>query len=105
MIKVTAIEKGYYGRQIRLPGEVFGIASAEDFSEAWMKTDDPLDHDGDGKKGGAKKPTAAERIKLATELSGRTDIKTAKEADEIIAAAGGADDTPADDAKEADGDI
>lgn len=101
MIKVTAIEKGYYGNKVRVPGEVFGITDPSHFSKEWMVTDDPivhakldpLDHDDDGKKGGAKKAPAVERIKLASELSGRTDIKTAKEADEIIAAAGG-DDAP-----------
>jgi len=96
-MQVRAIETGYFNSKRRDPGEEFAIEHRSQFSRKWMEpigwdpTVDPLDHDADGKKGGTKKAPAAERIKLASELSGRTDIKTAKEADEIIAAAGGDD--------------
>lgn len=40
MFKVTAVANGYYGGKIRVPGEVFGIAEPEDFSIAWMDTDE-----------------------------------------------------------------
>lgn len=69
-LKVTAIEKGYYGSKLRVPGEVFGIEAAGDFSAVWMASDepglknrDPLDHDGDGRKGGAKKPAPSAAVK------------------------------------------
>lgn len=96
-MKVRATQRGYYGGMIREEGAKFSLAQPEDFSKSWMEKTgaaDPLDHDGDGKKGGslpAGKPTAAERIALAKELTGRDDIKTAKEADAILAAAGDPD--------------
>lgn len=96
-MKVRATQRGYYGGMIREGGDVFALARPEDFGKSWMEqagAADPLDHDGDGKKGGslpAGKPTAADRIAQAKELTGRDDIKTAKEADAILAAAGGPD--------------
>lgn len=35
-MQVRAITKGYYGSKVREPGEVFGLAAAEDFSKEWM---------------------------------------------------------------------
>lgn len=89
---VRATLRGYYGGKVREPGDRFEIKSAAEFSKSWMEkaAPDPLDHDGDGKKGGSLpsgKPKAAERIAMARELTGRDDITTAKEADEILAAA------------------
>lgn len=40
MIEVVAISNGYYGGKVRVPGERFGINSADDFSIEWMKSDD-----------------------------------------------------------------
>lgn len=97
-MKVCATRRGYYGGKVREEGEKFSLAKREDFG-SWMEkvgAADPLDHDDDGKKGGSlpsSKPTAADRIAQAKELTGRDDIKTAKEADAILAAAG--DPTPA----------
>lgn len=96
-MKVRATQRGYYGGMIREEGAKFSLAQPEDFSRSWMEkagAADPLDHDDDGKKGGSLpsgKPTAADRIAQAKELTGRDDIKTAKEADAILAAAGGPD--------------
>lgn len=109
MIKVTATANGYYGFKHRVPGEEFGIAKAEDFSENWMVSDDPKL--GKKSKGDAPEQTrrvntggtdgvvgvelpasgaklsAKERIALAQQISGRTDDIAAKDADAIIAAA------------------
>ncbi len=35
-MRVTATEKGFYGGEIKKPGEEFSLASADDFSERWM---------------------------------------------------------------------
>jgi len=118
MFKVTAIANGYYGQKIRVPGEEFGINSADDFSENWMVSDDPKlkkKSKGEAPEGadtrrvntggtdgvvGAEIPkagaklSAAERVAAARALTGRDDITTAKEADTILAAAavtGGSD--------------
>lgn len=93
MPKVQATQRGYFGNIIREPGDVFEVPA--DAMGSWMETIDPLDHDGDGKKGGSLpsgKPKAADRIAIARDLTGRDDITTAKEADAIIEAAGGSDD-------------
>jgi hypothetical protein len=93
-MKVIATRRGFYGGKVREEGEKFSIAKREDLG-SWMDkvgAADPLDHDEDGKKGGSVpsgKPSAAERIAQAKELTGRDDIKTAKEADAILAAAAG----------------
>lgn len=103
-MKVTATQRGYYGSMIREAGDVFALSAPDDFSGVWMEKvgkPDPLDHDSDGKKGGSLpsgKLKAAERIAMAKELTGRDDITTAKEADELLASAGqpAAADAPAD---------
>jgi len=55
-MKVRAIETGYFGAKRRDPGEEFSLASAGEFAASWMQPVgwDPLDHDGDGRKGGSK---------------------------------------------------
>lgn len=93
-MEVRALARGYYGGMIRDVGDVFAIAAGAELG-SWMEPVHPLDHDGDGKKGGSLpsgKPKAADRIAMARELTGRDDITTAKEADAILDAAGGADD-------------
>lgn len=56
-MQVRAIETGYIGSKRRDPGEEFEIESRSLFSPKWMEPigwkADPLDHDGDGKNGGA----------------------------------------------------
>lgn len=119
MFEVTAIANGYYGQKIRVPGEKFGINSPDDFSENWMVSDDPklkkkskgdapdtgpetrrVNTGGTDGVVGAEVPkagqklSAPERIAAAKALTGRDDITTAKEADQILAAAqatGGSD--------------
>lgn len=111
MIEVTAIANGYYGQKVRIVGEKFGIDKPEDFSENWMVSDDPkvkkaskaeapaapdtrrVNTGGTDGVVGAEIPkagaklSAPERVAAARSLTGRDDIKTAKEADEILAAA------------------
>lgn len=58
-MRVIATQKGYYGNVVREPGDVFTLADEAAFSEVWMEAvdedkTDPLDHDGDGRKGGSK---------------------------------------------------
>ena len=55
-MRVTATQKGYYGNVVREPGDVFRLADEDHFSATWMAADEPhpLDHDGDGHKGGSK---------------------------------------------------
>ncbi len=62
-MRVRATQKGYYGRMLRDIGDEFVLADPEsDFAEVWMEDisgaeRDPLDHDGNGRKGGsAPKP-------------------------------------------------
>lgn len=55
-MRVVATQKGYYGNVVREPGDVFTLADEDHFSTAWMDEAPahPLDHDGDGRKGGSK---------------------------------------------------
>ena len=57
-MRVTATQKGYYGNVVREPGDVFTLADEAAFTASWMEAvyaqPDPLDHDGDGRKGGSK---------------------------------------------------
>jgi len=62
-MKVRAIKTGYYAGKRRDPDTTdaeFILTDARHFSKNWMAPigwtpgGDPLDHDGDGKKGGAK---------------------------------------------------
>lgn len=56
-MRVVATQKGYYGNVVREAGDVFTLADEDHFSTAWMaeaKPQDPLDHDGDCRKGGSK---------------------------------------------------
>lgn len=53
-MRVRATERGYYGSQIREAGDVFEISDPSHFGTTWMqRVRDPLDHDGDGKRGGS----------------------------------------------------
>jgi hypothetical protein len=56
-MQVIATQKGYYGSKVREAGERFTL-SDEAHLGSWMKAvepaADPLDHDGDGRKGGSK---------------------------------------------------
>ena len=146
-MQVRATKVGYYGDQVRKPDDEFGLRERKDFSKSWMKAlgwdpdADPLDHDGDGTKGGVKTTatglaaltvaglreyaskanppidlgdartkadilaaielaeeaaksqanelTPDQKIAKAKELSGRDDITTVEQADEILSAAGG----------------
>lgn len=96
-MQVKAIEVGYYGGKLREPGEFFTLKKATDFSKVWMVKPDGTPFEGDDHvTGGDVKPddepkktgkkTAAERIALAAELTGRDDIQTGVEADQILAA-------------------
>jgi hypothetical protein len=60
-MRVTATQKGYYGNVVRDVGDEFVLAEKSAFSDAWMRAIDPLDHDGDGRKGGSKPRRAQER--------------------------------------------
>lgn len=55
-MRVVATEKGYYGSVVREAGDTFVLADEAHFSSRWMVAaqPDPLDHDGDGRKGGSK---------------------------------------------------
>lgn len=65
-MRVTATERGYYGNIVREPGDTFVLADEAAFSSSWMRaideaTPDPLDHDGDGRKGGSRPRKAQAR--------------------------------------------
>jgi hypothetical protein len=55
-MRVTATKRGYYGNVVREPGDVFTLADEAMFSPVWMQpvAVHPLDHDGDGRKGGSR---------------------------------------------------
>lgn len=55
-MRVVATARGYYGSVVRKPGDVFDIADRAAFSSSWMveAPAHPLDHDGDGRKGGSR---------------------------------------------------
>lgn len=92
-MRVRVTDKGYIFSRLWAPGEEITLTDEAQFAASWMEriggsTAHPLDHDGDGNKGGSvpsAKPKAAERIAMARELTGRDDITTAKEADAILA--------------------
>lgn len=74
MTEVRATERGYYGSKIREPGEVFTVAEGD--KSKWYEPVHPLDHDADGRKGGAApavdgdgKPEPSERDKLKAEAT------------------------------------
>lgn len=98
-MKVTATANGYYGGKYRVPGEVFNLSQPDHFADAWMdKGDDEGVKTRKVNVGGTDgvesvsipapgaKLSAKERIALANQISGRTDVRTAAEADTIIAA-------------------
>lgn len=103
-IAVVATEVGYYGSKIRHPGEEFRIDSEEAFSSEWMKKLVEEEKPAPKSKGKAKaKPEpepepepvvdeaeadAAAKIQMAKELTGREDIETVEQAEEILIAAG-----------------
>lgn len=95
---VRATERGYYGNKRRDEGEEFGIADRSHFSARWMEPvgwepseRDPLDHDGDGKKGGSapkaeQKPAAKpapEPLKASTETTVTPPQEPVKRTDPI----------------------
>ena len=91
---VRAKERGYYGSKRREKGEEFGIVNRADFSERWMEPlgwspNDPLDHDGDGRKGGSKpkaepKPEQKpEPLKASTETTVTPPPEPVKRTDPI----------------------
>lgn len=63
MTKVRNISNGPRGAYLKgalVMAEVGQVVDADDFAEEWFAEEtDPLDHDGNGKKGGSK-PKAAE---------------------------------------------
>lgn len=85
VLRVQAIQTGYYGSVRRDPGTergTFVLKDEAEFSASWMeplgwepgkvekpaKARDPLDHDGDGKKGGSA-PAKVEPIKASLETT------------------------------------
>lgn len=65
-MRVVATAKGYYGSIVREPGDTFVLADEAAFAASWMEAideakPDPLDHDGDGRKGGSKPRKAQAR--------------------------------------------
>lgn len=75
MARVVATQLGYYGSKRRDVGEEFGLSDRAHLSKAWMQPVDwtpgevdPLDHDGDGKKGGSL-PKAAPAQKAAATVT------------------------------------
>ena len=72
-MRVVATQKGYYGSKIREPDEEFGLTDAEHFAKEWMEPVKepihPLDHDGDGRKGGSKPRSAAVQASAETEVT------------------------------------
>lgn len=99
-IEVVATANGYYGNKHRVPGERFMIDDEKAFSKVWMERASKSDvvetrrvNTGgtDGVVGAevpkpGSKLSAKERIAAANSASGRTDIKTASEADTVLAA-------------------
>lgn len=99
-IEVVAIANGYYGNKHRVPGERFSIEDEAAFSKNWMERASKSDQvemrrvntgGTDGVVGAAvprpgAKLSAKERIAMANSASGRTDIKSAAEADTVLAA-------------------
>lgn len=81
-MRVTATQKGYYGNVVREPGDVFTLADEDHFSDAWMKPveakPDPLDHDGDGRKGGSKPRKGQEK-----ETEVKAPVEPAKPVDPV----------------------
>lgn len=81
-MRVTATQKGYYGHVVREPGDVFTLADEDHFSDAWMKPfdakTDPLDHDGDGRKGGSKTRKGQEK-----ETGVKAPVEPAKPVDPV----------------------
>lgn len=81
-MRVTATKKGYYGNVVREPGDVFTLADEDHFSDAWMKPveakPDPLDHDGDGRKGGSKPRKGQEK-----ETEVKAPVEPAKPVDPV----------------------
>ena len=82
VLRVTATQTGYYGGVRRDPGTELGTFVLKDeaeFSKGWMEPDgwepgkvkkakarDPLDHDGDGRKGGSA-PAVTEPVRASLE--------------------------------------
>lgn len=87
-MRVIATQKGYYGGIVREPGAAFVLGDPDtEFSARWMtKADaeaarDPLDHDGDGRKGGSKTKGHAKEteVKPPAEPAKGTDPVTGDE--------------------------
>lgn len=100
MVQVKATATGYYGSQVRVPdteSAEFVLKDRKDFSPKWMEPigwkpgKDALDHDGDGKPGGAKNTgtgLAAMTVDQLKEYAAENgvDLGDAKKKDDIIAA-------------------
>lgn len=74
-MRVRATARGYYGSKVRDPGEDFVLTDPTHFSDNWMERTggrDPLDHDGDGKKGGS--------LPRPAQVSNETTVETPKSA-------------------------
>jgi hypothetical protein len=81
-LRVNAIQPGYYGNVRRDPGTELGtfvLKEESEFSSVWMEPvgwepgkaapRDPLDHDGDGKKGGGPVPKKVQPIQASLETT------------------------------------
>jgi hypothetical protein len=70
-MRVIATQKGYYGNIVREAGDAFVLADEAAFTDVWMRKAgaderrDPLDHDGDGRKGGSKPKRVSAETTLA----------------------------------------
>lgn len=84
VLRVRATQPGYYGNARRDPGTTlaeFILKEEEEFSSEWMEPigwepgkvvaapRDPLDHDGDGKKGGGPVPKKVQPIQASLETT------------------------------------
>lgn len=83
-MRVRATQRGYYGRMRREEGDEFVLADKADFSKNWMEAvDDPLDHDGNGRKGGSKPKAEPEPLKASTETTVTPPPEPVKKIDPI----------------------
>lgn len=93
---VRATQRGYYGSKRRDEGDEFGLRDRADFSRNWMEPvgwdpdeRDPLDHDGNGRKGGSapkvepKVEPKPEPLKASTETTVTPPPEPVKKIDPI----------------------
>ena len=91
MARVTATQTGYYGSKRRDAGEEFVLADRAHFSATWMEPvgwsvggKDPLDHDGDGRKGGSLPKSAPAKAPEPLRASTETIVTPPAEAPKKI---------------------